>query len=223
MSDTIAAALPYAFAAMLAAPAVLVVAALIVADSRTPEASVWAFVAGAALLDLAFAALLYGLLALTGSTGNSGFAALFDIAIGVIFLAFGLLALREEDSPVKRAADRDRIERVARGGLRSLLVAGVAVQVINSDALVMFAGGVKEVAHEQAAAGAAIVAIGVSVAVMLVPYYLPALAYAVSPGRSRRLLQPMNEWILDHTRLLEVGLGLLFGVLFIVKGANGLG
>jgi asparagine N-glycosylation enzyme membrane subunit Stt3 len=98
----------------------------------------------------------------------------------------------------------------------------VAVQVINSDALVVFAGAVKEVAGENLKSYEVIVAVAVTVAVMLVPYYAPALAYAIWPNGSRRVISPVNNWILDHLKLLEVVVGLLFGAIFLDKGISGL-
>jgi hypothetical protein len=127
MSDAIAAALPYAVAALLAGPAVLVVFALIIATSRTPEASAWAFVAGGALL-VTIAAVLYALLILTGSDPSSDFAAVFGILLGIAFIAFGLAPFREHETPEKRQPQRARIESVARGSLRTPVIAGVAVR-----------------------------------------------------------------------------------------------
>jgi threonine/homoserine/homoserine lactone efflux protein len=153
---------------MLAAPAVLVVAGLVLSESEAPQASVWTFTGGAALLDVLVAVILYGLLVATGADGSDDFSAIVDTVLGVIFLALGVAAYRSQESQEKKDADRARIERVASGSLRTLLVAGVAVQVINSDAPVMFAGAVKEVAGENLKSYEVIVAVAVAVAVMVV-------------------------------------------------------
>jgi hypothetical protein len=55
-------------------------------------------------------------------------------------------------------------------------------------------------------------------AVVLLPYYAPALLFAASPGRARPLLERMTDWIVVHSRQLEIATGLGFGAFFLVKG-----
>ena len=64
----------------------------------------------------------------------------------------------------------------------------------------------------------AIIAILVAVAVMLVPYYGPALVYAASPERSGPKLKRMSDWLMARSRALEVVVGLGFGATFLIKG-----
>ena len=207
---------------MLAAPAALVVTSLILSTSKTPSVSAWAFVAGALLLDVIIAALLYGLIELTGANGSKDFALVLDLLLGGIFLYLGVSAFISHESPEEQRAKRERIERLTSGGILSLFVVGVAVQIINADALAMFAGGIKELALEKADPSAVVVAIIVSLLIMLLPYYLPAVLYWISPGRAKKILVPMNEWLVSHLRLLEIVVGLGFGIGFLSKGLSGL-
>jgi hypothetical protein len=62
------------------------------------------------------------------------------------------------------------------------------------------------------------VAVAIALAVMLLPYYLPAVVYAISPRRSGNALGTMSDWLLDHSRALEIVVGIGFGAIFLAKG-----
>jgi hypothetical protein len=107
---------------------------------------------------------------------------------------------------------------VASGGFGTLIVAGIAVQVVNFDALAVFAGALKEVLKADVSVPESAVAILFALALMLLPYYAPALIYARSPERAAKQLRRMSEWILAHSRPLEIVVGLAFGIGFLAKG-----
>jgi NAD(P)H-hydrate repair Nnr-like enzyme with NAD(P)H-hydrate dehydratase domain len=106
----------------------------------------------------------------------------------------------------------------AAAGLGGMLATGVVAQLINIDALAVYTGALKEVAESSVSAGEGAVAVFVALAVMLLPYYLPAVIYAVSPERSGRALSRMSDWLLGHSRMLEIVVGLGFGAIFLTKG-----
>ncbi len=196
------------------------VTALILAESKRPLLSAWAFTAGAAALDVAFAAALLAIAEASGAFGGGGSeaGAIVDLVLGGIFLLLGVAATFSRDTPEKQAAQRERIERAAAGGLRGMLLTGIAAQVVNIDAMTVFTGAIKEVAEADVSTGQAVVALAVALAVMLIPYYGPAVVYGLSPERSGRALARMSDWLLGHSRMLEIVVGLGFGIVFLAKG-----
>jgi hypothetical protein len=210
--------LPYALAAAAAAPAAAVVTALILAESGRPIASAWTFTAGAALLDVVLMGVVLGLAAATGYNGEGDAGAIVDVVLGALFLALGVFAIFSHETQEQQAAQRERMQRVARGGIGALLAAGLVVQVINIDAIAVFGGALKEVIAADASSAEATVAIGFALAVMLVPYWGPAAIVMVAPRSAGPFLRRMSDWILGHTRSLEIWVGLLFGVGFMLKG-----
>jgi threonine/homoserine/homoserine lactone efflux protein len=205
----------YGLAAALAAPVAAVVSALILGKSTRPLPSAWTFTAGAASLDILFAVALLASGAFD-SGGDAG--AVVDVVLGVMFAGIGLLAVFSTESPEKDAARRARAEQVATAKLRTLFVAGVAVQVINFDALAVFGGALKEIAEADITTGQEILATLFGLAIMLSVYYGPALVYALFPKRAGPLLGGMTEWIMRNSRRLEIVVGLGFGAYFIGKG-----
>ena len=47
---------------------------------------------------------------------------------------------------------------------------------------------------------------------------LPAFLYAVSPQRAGSALRRMSDWLLDHSRMLEIVVGIGFGAILLAKG-----
>jgi threonine/homoserine/homoserine lactone efflux protein len=211
--------LPYGLAAALAAPIVAVVTAVILAKSERPLLSAWTFTAGAAALDIVYAV---GLLALAnasgGFEGSSNAGAIVDLVLGAIFLGLGTQAVFSHESPEKDASRRERVDRAASAGLKGMLITGVVAQVINIDAMAVFAGAIKETAEANLSSGASAIALLVALAVMLIPYYGPAIAYGFSPERAGGVLGEMSEWLLGHSRELEIVVGFGFGATFLAKG-----
>jgi threonine/homoserine/homoserine lactone efflux protein len=212
--------LPYGLAAALAAPVVAVVTAMILSKSERPLLSALTFTAGAAALDVVYIVVLFALASASGAfeTGSSTGGAIVDLVLGAIFLALGIKALFDHESPEKDAARRDRVDRAASAGLKGMLITGVVAQVINIDAMAVFAGAIKETAEANLSSAQSAIAILVALAVMLIPYYGPAVVYALSPARAGQGLRRMSEWLLGHSRGLEIVVGLGFGGAFLSKG-----
>jgi Sap, sulfolipid-1-addressing protein len=206
----------YGLAAAVAAPAAAVVAALILARSKRPQLSVWTFTAGAAFLDVIFAAVVLVALSEGSAAGDVG--AYIDVGLGVIFSALGVLAIFSKDSPEKDALMRARADRIASGRLPMLIAAGIIVQVINFDAIAVFGGGLKEVVAADVTSAQAVIAVAFGLLLMLIPYYGPAVLVLVSPTRARDLLGQMVEWILANSRILEIVTCAILGPVFLIKG-----
>lgn len=211
----------YGGAAAFAAPAAAVVAAMILGKSRTPVTSALVFVLGALLLDLIVVA-IFTVIYRSASDSIADLGAWIDITLGALFLILGVVALLEHEDPEKDAARRARVERIASGSLAALLVTGIVVQVINFDAIAVATGGMKEILEASIGGIEALVALTFLLAVMLVPYWTPVAVVVVAPGRARPALARMTEWILQHSRVLEIACGFGFGVLFGVKGISAL-
>jgi hypothetical protein len=208
----------YGLAAAAAAPIALVLSALILAQSERPVPSVWVFTAGAALLDavmIAIALALYNASDL-GSGGDAS--AILDILLGALFLGVGIVAIFSHESPEKDAKQRQRALGMASSPLPKMLVMGVLVQVINIDAIAVFGVGLKEVVVADVSTAQAVVAVLFGLALMLIGYYGPAVAYQLFRARAEPLLGAMSEWIMGHARPLEIVTGGVLGLVFLRKG-----
>ena len=205
----------YGLAAALAAPLAAVVSALILGVSKRPVASAWTFVAGAAFLDVGFSAVMLASGLLDVSSDASAW---IDAGLGVLFLVMGILAVISSETPEKDAARRERANRIASSNLSALFLAGIAVQLINIDAIAVFAGALKDIARADLSTAGTVFATLFGLAIMLSVYYGPAVIYSLFPARASTWLHAMSEWILSNSRKLEVFVGIGFGLYFIAKG-----
>ena len=179
--------------------------------------SVRTLTAGAAFLDVVMSAVVLAIYA--GTSAESGDAAAYlDIGLGALFFVFGVMAIFSTETPEKDAARRARAEHIASARLPAMFVFGIVVQIINIDAMAAFAVGLKEIPAADVPTGQAIVAFAVGLAVMLVGYYGPAVFAALSPVRARSVLGRATEWIMAHSKILEIVVGLAFGVVFLATG-----
>ena len=148
----------YGLAAAFAAPIAIVVSALILGKSTRPVIGGWTFVAGAAFLDLVFAIVILAA-DLFEEGGDAG--AIVDVGLGVLFVAMGLLAVFQAESPEKDAARRARAEQIATAKLATLFAAGFFVQVINFDAIAVFGGALKDIGEANITTGQEVIATAV--------------------------------------------------------------
>jgi threonine/homoserine/homoserine lactone efflux protein len=221
MSGLLPQLLLYGLAAAAAAPIAAVVSALILGKSKTPLPSAFTFVAGAAALDVVIVGTFFALAA-SAIQGNDDLGAYLDIILGVLFAGLGVFAIFEKDSPEKDAKQRARADRVASGSLATLLLAGLAVQVINFDAIAVMAAGLKEIIEAAPPTAETIASVVFLLVLMLLPYWVPAASFAIAPGRARPALARMSEWIMVNSRMLEIVVGLGFGIVFLAKGVTAL-
>jgi len=208
----------YGLAAAAAAPIAVVLSALILAQSKSPLASVWVFTAGAAFLDVIV--ILIALAVYSSSDVGSGgdASAILDTILGALFLALGVMAVFSHESPEKDAAQRERAQRVASSPLPRMFLMGILVQVINIDAIAVFGVGVKEIVVADVSTAEDVVALLFGLALMLVVYYGPVVVYQLSPTRAMPKLRGMSEWIMGHARPLEIVTGGGLGAIFLWKG-----
>lgn len=223
MGSVLVSFLPYAIAAACAAPIVAVVTAFILAQSDRPIAGSWIFTAGAAfVVTIVSVVILVAFWGTNTADDSSDTSAYIDIGLGTIFLALGILAIFGHETADKDTARRARMKGLASGNLPRLFVVGIMAQFINIDALSMFAAGLKEIIQGDISPGQAAVVVAIGMAVMLIPYYGPALYYQLRPEHAKKMLTPMTEWLLSHSKPIEVIVGIGFGVVFLVKGIGAL-
>ena len=223
MGDLLVALIPYGLAAALAAPASAIVSALVLGQAKRAILSATMFVLGAFILDGLVAVVILSLMEASGQfTNGADIADWVDALLGFIFVGIGITAVFQTESPEKSAAQRARIEGLIRAGYKKLFLLGIIVAIVNSDSLAVMAGGLKEIAISDVAAGTVVVALVWLLLLVLLPYYVPILMVAVSPKRSTALLKRFGDWLLEHSRMLEIVTGLVLGGLFLWKGLTGL-
>jgi Sap, sulfolipid-1-addressing protein len=127
-------------------------------------------------------------------------------------------ALFDTPSPEKEAATRAKIENAAAGSLLAVFVTGLVTQIIDMDALGIFGAGLKELLIEPVPVWQAVVAVAFMLAIMLLPYYAPAVYFTIRRQRAANGLGRVSDWLITHARALEIAAGLVIGLPFLAKG-----
>lgn len=225
MSVLLEQTLPDAFAAMLAAPLVLVVSILIMSTARQPIRSTLLFVAGATILDLFLAVAiltLYGDIGISAGTVNVS--AWIDAVVGVALLVFGIRAGLARRSPADADVEGERMKQIATANTKGLLLAGVAAQLINIDVLAIMAGGMKEIATTSPPPNQLEIALTVCIFlyIMLIPYHLPIELRLVAPRTAGAFMGRTSGFLMRHAHILETVTGVILGLVFLLKGVRAL-
>jgi hypothetical protein len=90
-------------------------------------------------------------------------------------------------------------------------------QIIDMDALGIFGVGLKEIVISDVPVWQAVVAVAFMLVVMLVPYYAPAVYYAIRRQRALEGLGQISDSLITHLRALEIAAGLLIGLPFLSR------
>jgi hypothetical protein len=146
MADLLLQMALYGLAAAAVAPIAIVVGALVLGRSKRPVASVWTFAAGAFVLDALIVNIAWAVFGSADLSSGGDASAIIDTVLGTLFLTLGVVAVFAHDSPEKDAARRARADRVATAPLATMFVPGVLVQIINADAIAVFASRQVEIA-----------------------------------------------------------------------------
>jgi threonine/homoserine/homoserine lactone efflux protein len=213
--------LPYAVAAMLAAPLVPVLSAIIMDRARRPIPSTFFFILGALLLDVPLAAaIVVGVGFVETETGSKIISAWLDVAFGAAFMFLGVKAALERDTEAQHTMQRARAERIAQATPLGLIGAGILVQLFNADALIVMAEGMKGIDDltPPPPAASEVATVVIFLFIMLVPYHLPIDVYLLWPRRAATIMRPITDWLFRHFRILEVVVGFGFGAIFLLKG-----
>jgi threonine/homoserine/homoserine lactone efflux protein len=215
------ASVPYAIAAMVAAPLVVVVSTLIVSNAQQPIARGSLFVLGAVLVDLPITlVVLLGFGTVNSATGGKGLGPVIDVIVGLAFVGLGIKALRGQDSAEHQATLRARAEQIANSAPKGLVLAGILAQLINVDAILIMMGGMKEIASASPSAprSTVVAVVAICLFVMLVPYHLPIDLCIAWPNKANDIMRWTSDWVFEHARAIEIVVGLGLGATFVLKG-----
>ena len=208
------------FAAGLALTPAAIATGILFLGSKRPLANAIAF---AAAFSLVYAGLAAVVLAAAGTASQP----LVDdrtkngitLAIGLLLLALALVAwLRARGRPPHRPRWLDMVDTASP---REALGLGVALAVLNPNVPILLAGLATITAADVSTADQVVGAVFL-LAASQVGLAGPILWYAVRPAAAGRGLDRVGDWLARHERLVDLGVVLVFGVLFTLTGLAGL-
>jgi threonine/homoserine/homoserine lactone efflux protein len=146
-----------------------------------------------------------------GSGGTSKLDAYIDIILGFVCLALIPLAIKRKPKPPEEAAGGDL--KASRAFYR-----GVVAMLINSSTIVIYVAGVHEISKAELGIADAVLALVILTAITLVTLIIPIAIYFISPRRAQKVLNSMRTWLLGHSKVIGIGILIIFGVYLLTKG-----
>lgn len=212
MLELLAKTLPLAIASAMS-PVILGVAVALLSEKGGNVGKVCAFLLGGAVVALGLAFL--GFAAGSGAfsaLGISGLPASLDIGLGAVFIIFAARGLLEKEEGRKKKMG------AAKGGAFKWFAIGFLANFTNADAVVLNFTAVKEIFASEAGFTAQLFLVGVADFFFLSPALVPLLVYAVAPGKTGKMLEPVGAWMRRHGRYVVAAIFLAFGAYLIYKG-----
>ena len=204
---------------MLAAasnPAVIGIVVLILTSADRPLARASSFVAGFAVVLIAFT--LVGLAFFKGARetfgpGGSLFAWL-DIALGAGMLALAGVTWARRDS----GSDPSRL--LGRVSTAAFFGVGAVFMISDASALVALVPLVRDVAVADVSSFERAIALAITWVVVTLPIAVPVLIYVLAPQSAQRALAAIRRWLDRYGYLVAIAVFAAIGTYLLVRGIS---
>ena len=210
--------LPTAILGALSPLPILIVVSLLMSKGGRVKAMGF----GAALIAV-FAVI--GVIALTSSPAGSGSTDTGSAVTGTIIAVLGVLFLVIAVKQWVGAPDPDAPPPKFMAALDSMsagkaIVLGLIIAVINVKQLGIFIGGVVQIVASDVSTAQRWIALVVLLVIVQIGVIAVIGADVVAPNWATRQLQRLQAWLVHNNRVIGIVLGLVVGVLFVVKGVG---
>jgi threonine/homoserine/homoserine lactone efflux protein len=143
-----------------------------------------------------------------------------QVTVGTAFLVLGLAVLLRSGAGPARASRNAGLGRMLdHPDPANLVVAGVALAVVNPNVAILVSG-LNTVVESAQSRGEQLTGVVLLLGAALVDFLLPLLVHVCFGARAQRWLDPAARWTTSHSRLLALLVLFCFGALFLVRGLD---
>jgi threonine/homoserine/homoserine lactone efflux protein len=222
VSELITKILPLALAGAIS-PTVLAVVLVVLSEKSHPKLRGLAFLAGTTTVVVAISLLVvfvFGSAVPDSQKGsNSDLSGYIDLGFAALLLGLAALTFSRRDHPHKEHHDSSQ-EPGAR--LPRFYALGAVIMLLNFTTLAVFLPALKEIAIDKVTETDRITALIIVDVIVLTPAWLPVFLYLVSPRLARKVLDPLNEFLIRHRVAVGVGICLVFAAYLAFLGLKAL-
>lgn len=222
MSELMTKVLPLALAGAIS-PTVLAVVLVVLAEKRYPKLRGLAFLAGTTTVVVAISLVVVFVLGAavpdSQKGANSDLSGYIDLGFAVLLLALAALTFSRRNHPPRKhhGPSQDPGTRLPR-----FYAIGAVIMLLNFTTLAVFLPALKQIAIDKVSDADRIAALIIVDVIVLTPAWFPVLLYMVSPRLARKVLDPLNEFLLRHRVAVGVGICLVFAAYLAYLGLKAL-
>lgn len=214
--------LPLALAGAIS-PTVLAVVLVVLSGREDPKLRGLAVLAGTTTVVVAISLLVvfvFGAAVPESQKGSgSDLSGYIDLGFAVLLLALGALTFMRRDRPRK---EHHHPSKDAGARLPRFYALGLVIMLLNFTTLAVFLPALKEIAIDKVSDADRVTALIVVDVIVLTPAWLPVLLYLVSPTLARKVLDPLNGFLMRHRVAVGVGICVIFAVYLAYLGIKAL-
>lgn len=222
MSELMTKILPLALAGAIS-PTVLAVVLVVLSGKKDPKLRGLAVLAGTTTVVVAISLLVvfvFGAAVPESQKGSgSDLSGYIDLGFAVLLLALGALTFMRRNRP--RKEHHDSSEDVG-ARLPRFYALGLVIMLLNFTTLAVFLPALKEIAIDKVSDADRVTALIVVDVIVLTPAWLPVLLYLVSPRLARKVLDPLNGFLMRHRVAVGVGICVVFAAYLAYLGIKAL-
>lgn len=223
MTDAVGSILPLAIAVTISPVPIIAAILLLFTDRRVPNAT--AFVAG---FTIGVAGVLGGLVAvagtqdLSGGSGASTTSSVIRLALGVLLLLGAVRRFRGRPGPGETAPTPKWMDGISSFRPGKSLVVGLVVGAANPKNIAMAIGASVAIAGAGMSGGADVASVVVYTMVAILGVAAPLVVTLVMGRRASGILDGWKSWLAQNNAAVMSVLFLVFGMVLISQGIQGL-
>jgi Sap, sulfolipid-1-addressing protein len=155
-----------------------------------------------------------------GESGESAVMAAFKVVIGVLLLVFALKTLAKEPDP---DAPPPKLQSMLQSqGAAKLFVIGFGISFIQIRFVLLLMAGMSIIRSADLSTGSSIVSSLILVLALTWPLIVPIIVYIAMGDRRTAVMNSMNDWLTQHSRIINVVVLTLFGIVLLEGGISDL-
>jgi len=140
---------------------------------------------------------------------------LIDLALGIIFVLFGIKILLSKERKIKESKKQIKHENL------KLAAAGFVIGATNFDAILLSFAAAKEVgSSENIDDPEKLILLLFILLCLTLPITIPLLVYIIIPNLASRVLSRINKVVLKYSKYIMFGLFIILGIMLIYQGAK---
>ncbi|MCC7078341.1 MAG: GAP family protein [Acidimicrobiia bacterium] len=216
--------LPLAVAVTISPVPIIAEILLLFSDRPLPNAGAYVggFTSGVAVVLLAFTAIAATQDGGAWAEGGSTVTALVSLVLGVLLLVGAVIRFRRRPAPGEDTPMPRWMDGIASFGTPRSLAVGVAVGALNPKNIAMALAASVTVAGSTLSTGEEAVTLGAYTLVAVLGVATPFVVALFMGERARPLLDRWREWLGRNNSTVMAVLFLVFGVVLVVQGIQGL-
>lgn len=194
-------------------PGILALSLILLGSKTHPRIRTFSLLVGTMLVAIAIAILGFTISkAAPTAEKPTLISALIDLALGLIFIYFGIKQIFNQERKIKEHDDA--------GGYQIFrwLIIGIIISATNFDAVLLNLAAAKEVGSSAIKEINKIILLAINILFFIAPTSIPFILYLIFPRFAAKFLGKLDKIVLKYSRYILFLMFMIFSIYFLYRG-----